>query len=1138
MAPLPLPVDGMVEVALGADLTAPEQTWTWTELTYSGDTRLKNQPVVINRGRADERGAIEPATCQMLLENSDGDLTPRRAQSTLYPNFRRGCPIRVSLTNVGVPHLNLTGAASSRAGTPDAASLDITGDWAIAVELEAPVYLPPVGAGYEVIGKFNVSGQRSVLFYWLSDGVPRLKWSTDGTVEQTRVCTTDIPRPIAGTVCVAVWLDVSNAGNHVVTFYAAPTLTALIASPSSYVLGTPVTTAGTTSVFASTAPLDIGDVTGSGFSPYVGKVRKAQVRAGDFATGTIQAQPDFTAQAAGATSFSDGIRTWTITSPAAIERKQTRFLGQITDIKPTWEIGDVDGTVRAKVEASGVLQRLQRNEEPIESALYRRITSPQLTANVIAYWPHEDGADATQLASPTPGVSPMQLSGEFSAAADDTLSSSKPLLTVASGDNTFFTADIPQIPQVPGVLWEVTRFFKIETLAVSPADTQLMAVDTTGRVATWRVFINDAQITVTGLDVDDTGVVLSTLSIAGDNRLTNTWVIARLSVADDGANVDWEAVLIPIPAGVGFGQSGTFVGNTGVPLKFRNSLTGPAGGPVSVGHLVVTTGTALNWLAPADTGFAGETAAARIQRLCDEQAIPVTIRGDTSEAMGPQRPLKLTELLAECAAADLGVLAELPNTVGIGYRCRSDLLNQAASFTVDADLNLDVPFEAVEDDQRIVNDITAARTDGSLYRAVDDAHIAAEDRYRGSAEVNVQNDWQLVDYAGRRLHAGTWPEMRYPAVPVNLVADSTMHDPWLLADLGDVFNVTGLPGEHPTPSVDLVLEGYAESITADSWDLTLDNGPAGPLVAGVVEDDVLGRAGTDGSQLDAAISTSATSFDVAVTAGELWITDPAEFPFDAVAAGEEWTVTDIDASLVTFGATGTASHANNANVTPGAPASISAGNLLLVFAAIRNSGAGVPDTPAGYTRLPVFPSDANAQVFAKIAVGGDTAPTISFTGGVANADTSAQMIRLAGKWHDPANIAVAYGSTLNPSAQDISYPATRIVTDNCIVLYLGWKQDDWTSVAAIGGATEIGEPSTTTGDDQGIVWDYVIQTTAADIPPGTFTVTGGASAISRGAVIALRCDKQTWTVTRSANGVTKSHPAGTAVQLADPMIAA
>lgn len=215
--------------------------------------------------------------------------------------------------------------------------------------------------------------------------------------------------------------------------------------------------------------------------------------------------------------------------------------------------------------------------------------------------------------------------------------------------------------------------------------------------------------------------------------------------------------------------------------------------------------------------------------------------------------------------------------------------------------------------------------------------------------------------------------------------------------------------------------------------------------------------------------------------------------------------TAVDGDMAFLGA-GTAAHAVNAPVTPGMPAvTLQPGDALFVMAAIRNSGAGTPNIPTGYTQLV---DASNMRVYAKYYRTGDTAPTVTFAGGVANADTSAQMAAFRGVSLDTVIGVTPVGSTLNGSAQDITVAAMTIspAIHDALTLWCGWKADDWTSVAEVSGGTEIGEPDTTTGDDQGIVWDYRIQSHVAPyVGPGTrtFTVTGGAAAISRGAVIML-----------------------------------
>ena len=73
--------------------------------------------------------------------------------------------------------------------------------------------------------------------------------------------------------------------------------------------------------------------------------------------------------------------------------------------------------------------------------------------------------------------------------------------------------------------------------------------------------------------------------------------------------------------------------------------------------------------------------------------------------------------------------------------------------------------------------------------------------------------------------------------------------------------------------------------------------------------------------------------------------------------------------------------------------------------------------------------------------------------------------------------------------------------DGCLIVWVGWKQDDWISVASPG--TEIMEGASSLGNDQGIVWAYQVQTTAAAVPINAFVVTGGGAAISRSMVMSF-----------------------------------
>lgn len=202
---------------------------------------------------------------------------------------------------------------------------------------------------------------------------------------------------------------------------------------------------------------------------------------------------------------------------------------------------------------------------------------------------------------------------------------------------------------------------------------------------------------------------------------------------------------------------------------------------------------------------------------------------------------------------------------------------------------------------------------------------------------------------------------------------------------------------------------------------------------------------------------------------------------------------------ITYVGVGAAAHGDNASVVPALPAGITAGDVLVLVASIRNTAAFVNSVtaPGGWTLLGNFGD--HVRVYGQVWDGAFAAPTVGFVGGAAGDTTSAQLAAVRG-----ASLAASASATLtNASAQNIAYPALTPDRDGSLVLAIGWKQDDWTSVATLAGMTEIAEASTTTGNDQGLVWDYVIQTTAATVSAGSFVVTGGAGAVSKGITMAL-----------------------------------
>jgi hypothetical protein len=898
-----------VDVAFGANLNDPSESWDWTTLgDYQDGTRtrprLLDQTIDIAHGRRDGANLADPTTVEVLLGNGDLALTPRNPASAHYPGLKRGTPLRV-VVQAGLPHLLLTGLAGSRARTPDAAALDVPGDLSFAVELLSPVQVPPSGGTYELAGKWVATGnQRSWVLAIGAGGNLVFFWSTDGTAVLSKSTSVPLPYPEAGPYTIGGWFDVSNAGNNILTWYVKRgTVDDLRADLAGSVFGEPDVDTGTTSLFASTAPLDVGDVEAvTNFTPYPGRLNRFQMRSGDLSTGTVVADLRPTQLAPGATGTTDSAgRVWTFS--AEVTNRRPRFCGRIDEVKAEW--GEVDESnplmptiAYVRVSASGLLERLAQADS-IGSALTRAVSAPVNQSAVPAAWMFEDGSDATTAAQLVPGAAPMAIRGSFSFGGDTSYPSVLQQMTIGSGDNAYMSASIPQIPQVPGVNWQVTRFFRIDEAAVDPAATQLMAVDTNGQVATWRITVNDAQVAITGSDSDGSGVVLATF--ATDARFFDTEAMVVLDVTDDGADVDWVVNYFPISLGGIFGTSGTFTGNTGVPHRFRNSCTGPPSG-IALGPLIVSTGRDIGWLGPADTAYVGEPAPQRVARLCQEQGIPIAVDGPYgtdwdagvlagAQAMGPQRPKKILELFEECARADFGVVGEQRGGLGLTYRSRVTIRNQEPRLTLRRSLRQAIdPFEEVDDDLRFVNDVTVSRTDGSAYR-IEDPGIAAgdEERYQQNVEVNVASDLLLPAQTGWRYHLGTWPEPRYPQVRTDVAKDESLVEDVLGFGIGDRFGLVDPPPG--CPPVDQLADGIVEELERFQWRVAVNGNPARPWDTAVVDDPLFGRVGTAAAVTTTVINVgTTTSVTVASTYGP-WTT--TEEPFDIEVDGVRFRVTTV-----------------------------------------------------------------------------------------------------------------------------------------------------------------------------------------------------------------------------------------------------
>lgn len=941
----------MIELQLGG---------VWTDITP--DCYLRDR-IKVTRGRADEGVRVDPGSCTITFNNKLGKYSKHNPLSPLYGLIGRNTPVRVS-TAAGSAFLGLPpdNPVRQRVTTPTTAALQITGDIDVRFDVQPDDWF--ANNVVELGGKWGISGQQSWHAY-LAAGSLRLGWTTDGTTEvlaaAAYAATEMRPRMV-----VRATLDVNNgSGGHTVRFYVGQSMT----GPWTQLGGDQVLS-GTTATFSSTASVELGDIVSTNSFDVPARLYAVQIRNG--IDGTVVASPDFTAQQPGALSFTDASGVpWTASSTSAITNRRTRFVGEISSWPTKWDV--TGGDVYVQVQAAGIMRRLGTGTSPLDSTLKRRIPSDP---NVLAYWPMEEGDGATQAYSPVPGVPPMRALG-LQWGADDSLAGSLALPAVQSPCSISGSVPTAAAP----TQWRTEFVYRIDT-APGSAST-FINFTSNGTVKKWTVRYLAGEVDVIGVDNDGNTVVNQGITVG--TNIFGVWVRQVFTLTQSGGTVSWNIkwVIVGELDGGSFGStySGTTGAVTGVNSTFSTGTVG-----ARIGHIAAFSVAATSIFNDADAGFDGDLSAARIARLTTEQGVAyVTPYGRAgTAAMGPQGVDTFLNLLGNAEDADVGILYEARESIALAYRPRTSLYNQPVALALDYTRRGDVApdLTPTEDDTDVHNDVTVSRPAGSSARValgVGALSInpppAGIGSYPTSTTASVQTDDQLPDMAGWLLHLGTWDAARYPQATVNLAAGPHLVDQATAVDVGDRMQIANPPPWLPPETIDLLAQGYTETIGWADWIITFNCTPGGPWTVGILEDpDLPARLDTAGSTLAVAAPAASTSLVLATTTGPRWvdsITYPAEFPFALAIAGERVQVNGL-AGVVSDNYTRTVSSGWGA-ATTGDTWTASGGSAsdFSVSSGLGRMSLGTVNV-ARWALAPSAYADVNLSVFlstSKLAVG-------------------------------------------------------------------------------------------------------------------------------------------------------------------------
>ena len=569
--------------------------------------------------------------------------------------------------------------------------------------------------------------------------------------------------------------------------------------------------------------------------------------------------------------------------------QRTRFQGYADSFNPVYV--DPSGKVRGMaVTALGMLGRLAGRKKPLRSALTRAIIASSPTA----HWPMEDAAGSTQAASAVAGVGPLVVSTHLPVFGGAGPGGAAAAVDFGQGNSGIRNISLP-VSSATSWRIELSVLFPDTDAYIFP-----IGFDVLGDISDI-----DLQMSSTGINVhtefQDGSTARNDAASADAND--GLWHRIRFDVTKSGSNtlyaltLDGTSILSLTLTGVAFGHPSTM-------------SMGSTVGTLSSGSRIAATACALWQPVPASSdtfdandGWTGETADDRLTRLCAEENVDLALSGTSTVTMGPQSVDTIVNLLRECEAADHGMLYDGLGP-GIGYQCRTDRYDQTATLTLDMGADppeVAPPFTPIFDRQAVKNLYAVSRKGGSTatYERTSGPlgtdTIGVED---AATTINTDDDAPLIFHAGWLVTLGTIDGFRFPAVAMNMrgipgkaddvLAFAAITPGWRLTIQNPATAATDMP---PDP-IDLIVEGWTETITADSWTIALNCSPYAPYRVLVLGTDRL--AAGDSSTLSGDRTATASSLSVNIAAGKpLWTTDPTQFPMDINIGGERITLSAI-----------------------------------------------------------------------------------------------------------------------------------------------------------------------------------------------------------------------------------------------------
>jgi hypothetical protein len=746
--------------------------------------------VTVRRGRGSEYDTVQTGTLSCALENLDGALTPDNTASPYYPNVLPQKRIRLSYRDpatLGMGNLMAAEDASFEGGT--------TGSWLnsyfgspAAVNLANSTTHPSVGSkGLCITWPTAAAGAGAAIY------TPPLVIGRTYTFRCVVWNSAGVPNVVFGDIFGVMGTATSSTtgGFQTLTF----TWTATQTQPIMGVRSTGATTAGQ-QTWIDAVMVDEGTTLG----------------------------------------------TFTTTAPAI----NYRFDGHVEEWPIEWPSGS-DQYARSNITASDMLARIGGRQE-----LRSVVAETMLPDGPTAYYPLGEPADSLAVydVSTGSGTHPLTIR-QFGVGGTITFAQSTGVPTDGASAPYFDTAS------------------PLDGLVLTGRTDWLNNTGSGDSTLTAAVNTSDVNAQVIAAASDDWGGMLALEFDGSGHLIARLWIgFGYGSVAaatssgtfNDGETHHVAAVASRSGAtttirlvvdGVTLATDTT---SWGIPLLCNVTIGGsPLGEALytgTVSHVAVfpaalTDTQLLEHRLAQSTGFAGERSDQRIARIAKWAGIPtsrqvldvgMTTSVDHVDCTG-MSPL---EYMRKIEKTEGGLLfADMQGRLTFQARSRSYARTAPA---------LSVPVHMVDPRARMVsnlqfvrNEVTGSRPKGATVRMVNQPSIDTYGPLAESLELVTTSDAEVADAVAWRLNLSANPMTRLDDVGLDGYTDPT-YSPQVLSAimLGAHIQITGLPSQAPSSTLDQLVQGYTESIRDDGWDIAVNASPYLTLVAFVLDDATYG----------------------------------------------------------------------------------------------------------------------------------------------------------------------------------------------------------------------------------------------------------------------------------------------------------